>query len=180
LTEPSYIFDLETKFLAHEVGGWSHIDRLGLSAAVLMDAHGEGVHHFLEDDAEALISRLTSASHVVGFNLLRFDYVVLKPYGLRISPELRAKTTDLLEDVYQELGFRLSLDNLAGATLGTAKSADGLQAVQWYREGRLDQVLAYCEDDVRVTKALWQYGRKKKRIHYHDRNAGRRTLSVNW
>lgn len=180
LTEESYVFDLETKFLAHEVGGWSHIDKLGLSAAVLIDAQGEDAHHFLEDDSQALITRLIDADHVVGFNLLRFDYVVLKPYGLQITSALRGKTTDLLDYVYGKLGFRLSLDNLAGATLGAAKSADGLQAVEWYREGRLEELLAYCEEDVRLTKALWQYGRANGRVHYHDRYAGRRTLAVSW
>ena len=55
------VFDLETKYLAHEVGGWSNIDKLGLAAAVLLIVETDETYRFLEQDAEELISQLLRA-----------------------------------------------------------------------------------------------------------------------
>lgn len=174
------VFDLETKYLAHEVGGWSNIDKLGLAAAVLLVVETDVTYRFLEQDVEELISQLLKADQIVGFNIVRFDYQVLRPYGLATGSDLIRRTVDLMDHIYQSLGFRISLDNLAEATLGEHKSADGLAAVKWYREGKLDQVLDYCEQDVRITHRLWEYGRHNGQIKYRDRESGLRTLAVSW
>ena len=47
---------------------------------------------------------------------------------------------DMLIKVHEQLSYRLSLDNLARATLGAAKGADGLQALQWWKEGKLAEI----------------------------------------
>jgi len=82
---------------------------------------------------------------------------------------LRTKTVDLLVHVENELGFRLGLNNLAGATLGVGKTGDGKDSVRWYREGQIQKVLDYCYQDVRVTKDLYEYGSTHKRVCYQDR-----------
>jgi DEAD/DEAH box helicase domain-containing protein len=64
-------------------------------------------------------------------------------------------TIDLLEEIHGYLGYRLSLNALAAETLGAAKSADGLQALQWYREGRIDLIQKYCRKDVEITRDLF-------------------------
>lgn len=176
----TWIFDLETKRLIHEVGGWSHVDKLGLAAAVLVDSASDDALHFQEDEVGQLIEHLQNADCVVGFNILRFDYTVLRPYGLRPGSDLIDRSVDLLDRIFRTLGFRLSLDNLAQATLGESKSADGLKAVAWYREGKIDQVLDYCEQDVRVTQRLWEYGRKYGQLRYRDRNFRMRSVPVLW
>jgi DEAD/DEAH box helicase domain-containing protein len=61
---------------------------------------------------------------------------------------------DLLEEVHAYLGYRLSLDKLGENTLGVKKSADGLQALKWYKEGRLDLIQQYCRKDVEITRDL--------------------------
>ena len=155
-----FVFDLETQRLAQEVGGWNHIDRLGLSAAVLLNIKSDTYLHFTEDLSQSLIETILDADRFIGFNLIRFDYVVLKPYGLNLTSAIIDKTTDLLLDIYQSLGFRVSLDNLAATSLQTSKSADGQQAVAWYKEGKIDEVLQYCERDVFVTKQLWEFGKE--------------------
>jgi DEAD/DEAH box helicase domain-containing protein len=174
------VFDLETKRLAHEVGGWSHIAKLGLAAAVLLDIDSNEAMRFVEDDANSLIVEILGANRVIGFNLLRFDYEVLRPYGLSVNSELVHKTTDILKLVHDALGFRISLNNLAEATLQEAKSADGLQAVEWYREGLIDKVLDYCEQDVRVTHRIWKHGIEHKEVLYRDRNMRLRRVAVSW
>jgi DEAD/DEAH box helicase domain-containing protein len=174
------VVDLETQRLAQEVGGWSNIDRMGFAAGVLFEHETEHIQQFLEPDVPHLLDCLQSAEQVVGFNLLRFDYTVLKPYGLQVGPELIAKTIDMLQVIERSLGFRLPLASLAEATLGEGKSADGMQSVRWFREGKLDQVLKYCEQDVRVTHRLWVHGRDQGYLCYFDRRGAIQRVDVSW
>ena len=67
-------------------------------------------------------------------------------------------TIDLLEEVSNHLGYRLSLDRLAEHTLGVQKSADGLQALKWYKEGKIREIIAYCRQDVKMTRDLFLHG----------------------
>ncbi|MGA2111259.1 MAG: ribonuclease H-like domain-containing protein [Anaerolineales bacterium] len=175
---PTLVFDLETKLLAEDVGGWNYVDRLGMAAAVVYEAESNQYHRFQENEVQELLGLLRTAGRVIGYNVRRFDYLVLKPYGGTDLPRL--PTIDLLEHLYQALGFRLSLDAVASATLGAGKSADGLQAVAWYREGKIDKVLAYCQDDVDLTWRLYQHGRRHGEICYRDRSFRLRSVPVAW
>jgi DEAD/DEAH box helicase domain-containing protein len=180
VTLPTLVLDVETQRLAHEVGGWEHVDRLGLAAAVVLDIGTGQFHRYTERDAERLVAQLHGAGHIVGYNVLRFDYTVLRPYGFEPGRLEPAQTTDMLEHLMRRLGFRVSLDNVAAATLGTQKSADGLAAVAWYRQGEIAKVLDYCEEDVRITARLWEHGRAKHQIAYRDREYRLRTVPVAW
>ena len=176
----TYVFDLETKHLASEVGGWSHIDRMGLAAAILFYVEESIFIRLTEDDAPQLIEHIRDAHEIIGYNVLRFDYKVLQPYGLMSGKELQAKTTDLMIHIQRELGFRLRLDNLAEATLHEQKSGDGLMSVEWYKAGEIAKVLDYCEQDVRVTHKLWETGKIKGYVNYFDRNGNTRKINVSW
>ena len=107
-------FDLETKKLADEVGGWSNVSQMGLAVAVIYSTADAAYHHFTEERVPELVATLQQADRVVGFNLLRFDYGVLQPYTEVPLHEL--PTVDMLQHIYRTLGFRLSLDAVATAT----------------------------------------------------------------
>jgi DEAD/DEAH box helicase domain-containing protein len=181
LNGPTLVFDLETQRLAHEVGGWGNVSRLGLSAAVTLDAQSGIIRRYIEKDAPGLITDLLGAGRVIGYNILGFDYAVLEPYGLDTF-ELSAagRTIDLADSLYRALGFHITLDNVASATLGLSKPADGLAAVQWYRQGFIEKVLDYCEQDVRVTHQLWEHGRTHRRVRIRDTAFRLRDVPVAW
>jgi len=87
----------------------------------------------------------------------------------------------MLVHIREKLGFRVSLNSLARGTLDTDKSGDGLQAISWYREGKMDQLTAYCRDDVEITRKLYEYGREKGYVYFQDRFSGRkRQIKVTW
>ena len=153
------VLDVETRRSAAEVGGWHRADRMGVSVAVLYDSRTDAFSAYRQEEIPALAEVLASSSLVVGFNLLRFDYAVLEPHAPGFS--FRAlPTLDMLVKVHEQLSYRLSLDNLAGATLGGVKSADGLQALQWWKEQRLDELEEYCRRDVALTRDLYLFGRE--------------------
>jgi DEAD/DEAH box helicase domain-containing protein len=171
-------FDVETQRSFDEVGGRHNIRKLGLSAAVTFSTADDAFHRYVEEDATELIVDLKAADLVVGFNVLNFDYEVLRAYT--DDPLDSIPTVDMLDHIYKRLGFRVSLDNLAGTTLGTKKSADGLQAVRWYKQGRMQEILDYCQQDVEVTRQLYEYGQRHKHVKFRDRNYRTKMVPVTW
>jgi DEAD/DEAH box helicase domain-containing protein len=171
-------FDLETQRTFDEVGGRHNIRKLGLSVAVTYSTASQAFHRYIEEEVDALIAELQAADLVVGFNVLGFDYEVLRAYT--DDPLLDIPTADMLDHIHKRLGFRVSLDNLTGTTLRTFKSADGLQAVRWYKQGRIQEILDYCQQDVDVTRQLYEYGRKNKHVKFRDRKGQTQMVPVSW
>jgi DEAD/DEAH box helicase domain-containing protein len=171
-------FDLETQKTFEEVGGRENIRLMRVACAVTFSTAANDFKAYAEAEVPALIAELKAATRVIGFNVLRFDYEVLKFY----TPERLSTipTVDMLEDLYNKLGFRIGLDALANATLGTRKSADGLQAIRWFREGNLDQVIAYCRDDVAITKQVYEFGRDQGYVVYPDKRGYKQKVRVEW
>jgi DEAD/DEAH box helicase domain-containing protein len=150
------VFDLETKYSALEVGGWHQADKMGISVAVIYDSLLNDYVTYLEDEVEQLIEHLLQLDLVVGFNNRRFDNHVLAGYTNKNLSKMAI--LDLLEVVKNRLGYRLSLDRLARHTLGTKKTADGLQALEWYKQGEIEKISRYCKKDVAITRDLLLHG----------------------
>ena len=172
-------FDLETQRSAEEVGGWDQAARMGLALAVVEDVATGEARAYREADAPSLLVDLLSADLVVGYNVKRFDYAVLGAY----APEgalRRVPTLDLLEEIHRVLGFRVKLAAVTAATLGATKSADGLQSLQWFRDGRLDLVEEYCRRDVRLTADLYRFGLEHGYLLYPDRDGQPMRVAASW
>jgi DEAD/DEAH box helicase domain-containing protein len=172
------VFDLETQRSAAEVGGWHRADKMGISCAILFDSRENVYLEFLEDQVHTFIDRLKQFDLVVGFNIKRFDYLVLSGYSE--TDFSRICTLDILEDVYNHLGFRLSLAHLAEITLNSRKSADGLQALRWWQQGRVDEILEYCRQDVRITRDLYLYGQQNGYLLFRNRVGDIVRIPVDW
>ncbi len=151
------IFDLETQKLAEEVGGWDHKREMRMSVGVIYDLESGSFREYLEHEAQALYDELRRARLIVGFNVKSFDYEVLSAYVPRADLD-RLPTLDLLEHVHAILKRRVRLDDLARATLGKGKLADGVEAVRLFREHNLAKLIEYCRHDVLVTKELYEFG----------------------
>jgi len=149
------VFDLETIRSAEEVGGWGNTHKMGISVAVVYDSQLNDFVTYLEHEIDKLVVHLESFDLIVGFNNKRFDNRVLSAYS-NVNFSL-LPTLDLLEEVHGYLGYRLSLNRLAEQTLGTKKTADGLQALAWYKEGRIDLIQHYCKKDVEITRDILYY-----------------------
>jgi DEAD/DEAH box helicase domain-containing protein len=171
-------FDLESQKLFEDVGG-RFASKLLLACGVTWSTQRNDFAVYWENDASALVAELKSADRVIGFNILNFDYEVLKPYAP--NENFRAfRSTDMLQDIYRTLGFRLSLDSIAKATLGTTKTANGVQSVMWYRNGDLDKVAEYCKADVDITRRVYEFGRDHGFVHYYSKLGSKLKVAVNW
>lgn len=162
------LFDLETLRSASQVGGWGNAHRMGVAMGVVCFLEEGRFEAFPETRVHDLVAALRDATLVVGFNVKRFDYRVLAGYtGEDYNRTL--PTFDLLDDLYQRYGFRVGLGHLAQETLGFTKSADGLQSLEWVRQGRLDLVESYCRRDVEVLRDLYLFGRREGYLHYRNK-----------
>ncbi|MDE0502965.1 MAG: ribonuclease H-like domain-containing protein [Candidatus Poribacteria bacterium] len=159
-------FDIETKKLAHEVGGWENIAGMGISVATSYDSGTGEFNSFEESEISGLVEQILGAGLVVGYNQLRFDYRVLSAYS---NADFWALPNfDMLAAVKATLGHRLKLDHIVKATLRTKKTGDGTQAVQWFRNGEIERVIEYCMNDTKVTRELFAHGCKKGYMDYYD------------
>jgi len=171
-------FDLETQKSAEDVDGWGNIHLMGLAVGVVWDSWEQKYFSYLENEASKLVEKLRTANLVVGFNVKKFDYGVLQPYA---DFDLHEITTfDILDDIKIKLNHRLSLNHLAENTLNSKKSADGLISLQWYKEGKIDKIVEYCQQDVKVTRDLFEYGEKHGYIKYKTRSGVAKDLKVDW
>ena len=110
---------------------------------------------------------LERADRIIGYNSEHFDLPVLNNYYLGDLSKL--PHLDLLKKIKESLGRRLKLKDVAMATLdNTNKSADGLQAIRWWNEGKIEEIKKYCEQDVRVTKEIYEFGRDNKQLFYKN------------
>jgi DEAD/DEAH box helicase domain-containing protein len=171
------VLDIETKNTFQDVGGY-FTDKLEVSVVVAYFYETDSYESYLESDLPKLFKKLENADRIIGYNSKGFDIPVLNNYypgDLMRIPQL-----DMLEKIHESLGFRLKLDAVAAATIGAQKSAHGLLAVQWWKEGKIKEIIEYCQQDVKVTKDVYEYGKKNGFVLYDDRIGARQQVNVDF
>lgn len=172
------VFDLETQRSFDEVGGRSQMHRLGVSVGVAYLYQSDRFEVFTEDAISGLVRVLQEADLVVGYNIRGFDYEVLRGYT---DADLQSlPTLDMMFDLEERLGFRPKLESVAQPTLGGGKSADGLQALEWWRRGEVDRIIEYCTEDVRVTRDLYAFGKRNRCVMVARFGGKPRQVEVDW
>lgn len=158
-------YDVETQKHAEEVGGWDHADKMLISIAVTF-CETDGFKVWYENDVPDMIRYMTSFDLVISFNGDNFDSKVLSHYG--DVGEINRRSFDVAQYLSRKLKHRVRLDNIATATLHVGKSADGLVALQWWKEGKIDEIIRYCKQDVQVLRDIVEFGRQHGQVHYMD------------
>ncbi|MBI2925068.1 MAG: ribonuclease H-like domain-containing protein [Verrucomicrobia bacterium] len=171
-------FDLETQKSADEVGGWDKIRDMKMSVGVTYSTARGDYRVYGETQVNELLTELQRADLVVGFNNLRFDYEVL--HGYTVIDLRQLPTLDMLVELNNTLGHRLTLDSIATATFGLEKTADGLQAIRWFKQGRLLEIAEYCCYDVKLTRLVHEYGVKHRQLLYQNRFGKKLAVPVKW
>jgi DEAD/DEAH box helicase domain-containing protein len=172
-------FDLETQKSADEVGGWGNIRDMRMSIGVTYSTARGDYKIYGEAQVNDLIRELQRADLVVGFNTVRFDYDVLVGHNAFFDPT-QLHSLDMLVELQNTLQHRLSLDSIATATFGLEKTAEGLQAIEWFKQGKLVEIAEYCCFDVKLTKLVHEYGAQHKQLHYQNRFGKKLTVPVKW
>ena len=182
------IFDLETQKFFDEIEGFDPA-LLGVSVLSMYvrtldksfnEIKGE-MFSFFEDDLKESWEYFKKANRIIGFNSKRFDVPALKPYlPLELS---KFPHFDILEHIKEANGRRVSLNSVAKETLGDHKADDPKNAiVYWQKRDKesLRKLRYYCEEDVRLTKEIYDYGLKNKKLIFKDYWNTIRTIDFNF
>lgn len=156
------VFDIETQNTFADVN--NDFTKLKISCISIYRFSDDTYESFEEHELGRLWPILEKADRLIGFNIEHFDLPVMNNYypgNLLQFPYL-----DIMKEVKSSLGIRLKLNDIAMATLDIKKSAEGLQAIRWWKEGKIDEIKKYCEQDVRVTKELYDFGKLNKQLFY--------------
>src|SRR3990167_2417908 len=155
--------DIETEGDFNTNGDFSNLE---ITIACIHDSETNQYSSYLKEELPKLWPILERADMLVGFNSDHFDLPILGKYYAGNFSSI--KSIDLLKEIKQSLGRRLRLDSIAEATLGEKKSGNGLEAVRWWKEGKIEKVRQYCLDDVRITRELYEYAKKHGSLKYRD------------
>ncbi len=160
------IFDIETKNTFQDVNSNNPAD-LDISVVCLYDSETNSYHSFLEDQFDAMWDHFREATLLVTFNGNHFDIPCLQkhcPFDLK-----QIEHIDIFEKVREVTGKKLGLGGIAETTLGIAKSGHGLDAIAWWNSGKIQKIIDYCIQDVKVTKSVYDYAREHGQLRYTDK-----------
>ncbi|WKZ25719.1 MAG: ribonuclease H-like domain-containing protein [bacterium] len=170
------IFDLETQRFFDDIEGFNPAD-LGVSILSIYvrkidhnysEIEGQTIS-FYEPDLLKSWEYFKNADRIIGFNSKRFDVPALKPY---LSSDIgKIPHLDILEHIKEVNGKRVSLNAVVKETLGDHKADDPQNAILYWQkrdEESLKKLKFYCEEDVRLTKEVYDYGLKNKKLHFKD------------
>lgn len=153
------VIDIETKNTFQDVGGYGNLLKLDISFVGAYSYKQDAYLSFFEDELDKLAPVLQRSSLIIGFSTNRFDIPILSKY---FNFNVKAiESLDILDDVEEKLGHRVSLDQLAQANLNLGKTGHGLDAIKYYNEGRFEELEKYCLNDVKITKDLYELGKKQ-------------------
>ena len=154
------VIDIETKNTFADVGGQANLTKLLISFVGVFSYKQNAYLSFFENELDKLGPVLQSAGLIIGFSSNRFDLPILNeyyPFNVKAIESL-----DILDDIEEKLGHRVSLDQLAHTNLKIGKIAHALEAIKFYNENRFDDLKNYCLNDVKITKELYELGIKQK------------------
>lgn len=157
------VLDLETQKTFDEVGR-QNVHKLKVSVVGIYDYLTEEYRAYEEKEIHQLEERLKEVDLLIGFNVRRFDLVVLQPY-LFMSIE-SIPVLDILEEIEKVRGHRVSLQSVAQATIDVTKTGQGLDAVGLYQRGQIQLLKDYCLNDVKLTKDVYEYGKANGKVYF--------------
>lgn len=158
------IFDIETDGIITNVNGKEVFPNIYV--VCIYDSKTDKFSSYTKEQLKDLWPILESADLLIGYNNEFFDTPILNRY---YSGDLsKISSVDLLSEIKKSLGRRLKLDSVAEATLGRKKTGHGLEAMEWWKQGRYDDVIKYCIEDVRITKDIYEYALKNSCLKFKD------------
>ncbi len=161
-------FDLETKNFFQDVGSNDPVD-LDISVVCIHDSETDQYSSYFEKDFNKLWPIFEQADILITWNGDHFDIPLLNKYYPGDLSKI--KSLDLMREVQKVLGRRLKLDSVGEATLGRNKTGHGSDAVTWWQNGDLDNLVSYCIEDVRLTKDLFDYAMTNNILKFKELGA---------
>jgi len=161
------VLDIETQNTFNEVGSRDPL-ALSISLLVVYDYTTDQYYSFLENEFSQLWKIIENADMIIGYNSDYFDIPLLNKYYP--GDLTKIKSLDILAEIRKVINKRISLDSVAAGTLGTHKIAKGLEAVAWWQQGEIEKIRKYCQEDVKITKDVYDFAMANQYLRYEVMN----------
>jgi DEAD/DEAH box helicase domain-containing protein len=161
------VFDIET---TTEIRN-PDLSDLEIAVVSVYEKNTDVTKSFLADQFTEMWPIFERADALVGYNSNHFDIRLLNRF---YNGDLtNIKSIDLLDHIKDSFGKKPKLDSVAEATLGKKKIGHGLDAIEWWKQGRVNDVVKYCEEDVKITKELFEYILDNKSVKLKEKITGK-------
>lgn len=159
------VFDIETKNFFSDVGK-NDPSLLDIALVAIYDSLTDSYSSYLEEELVKLWPIIERADMLIGFNSDHFDIPLLNKYYP--GDLTKIKSLDILKEIKSSYGRRMRLDQLTEGTLNKNKSGGGADANNWWKAGNVERVRAYCIDDVKLTKELYDYALANNKLIFKE------------
>ena len=195
-------FDIETKNLSYEIGGWgnTHLFKVacittwdGDKGVIYVDEPLQNIRKADEVQIKPLREfkfdiddHFQKGGILLGHNINAFDLPVLRDsmdiYIVRKYLEDKSnRCIDTSAYLVKEHGKRIHLDNLVKCTISDEKNMSSIDSVVKWKAGEYDDVVDYCLKDSQLTYNLWKYGQENGIVKYfNEENNEFIELNVEW
>lgn len=193
-------FDIETKNLSTDIGGWGNTHMFLVSTATTWNGDTGTIYvdepvsdSFAKSGIQVkplrelkfdLDDHFKKGGLLLGHNIVSFDLPVLRDamdiYCIHkyLSEGQYIDTSKIL---LKEHGERFPLNNLVDHTLGKQKTLDSMDAPRLWKAGEYDVVVDYCMKDSQLVYDLWKYGQDNGIVKAFSMNDEREVeLGVDW
>lgn len=176
------VYDCETQRLAAQVrGGWGNVEGMGLASAVIYSYNKDKYYFFLHQSSVNNILTLLDGNVCVSFNGVGFDSKLLLGNKRKLQQNDRnvlvrnrfnqwteydlflkvVKAENKCHTDFAAINKRAkkgsSLDVICQKTIGHKKNDKGANAPALYAQKKYDQLLSYNQQDVRLTRKLFEH-----------------------
>ena len=159
--------------------GWDDYENMGISVIGVNFISEKGDNTFNHNDnnigtfdIRGFQFGLDAAAILVGFNNQSFDDKLIKANGF-VIPETIVNY-DLLAEIWEGAGLGrefvypthagFGLDAICKANGLGEKSGDGANAAILWQKGKHQEVIDYCENDIKLTRKLFDFIQEKGEI----------------
>lgn len=159
------VFDIETQNFFYDVGS-ADPAKLSIALVGIYDSETDSYTSYLEHELGQLWPILERTDIIIGYYSEHFDMPLLNKYYP--GDLTKIQHVDILKNIRKDYGRGMKLDQLAEGTLGKKKSGHGSQVMKWWKDGEIEKIRAYCLDDVKITKELYDYALANNKLIFKE------------
>tara|TARA_R100000781_G_scaffold111292_1_gene77642 strand:- start:472 stop:1065 length:594 start_codon:yes stop_codon:yes gene_type:complete len=190
-------FDIETKNLSNEIGGWNNTHMFLVSTVATWDGDIAKVYVDEPDNITKgeyqilpmsqlkydLDNHFEKGGKLLGHNIAGFDLPVLRDSLdiYCISKYFKHRQyIDTSQLITKACGERIALQNVIDHTLGESKLLESHDAPALWKMGEYDKVIKYCLSDSKLVYDLWIAGKSDTIKAFSINNKEIIDIEVKW
>lgn len=165
------VLDIETKQTFAELGGKGRefLGKMEMSVACIYSYNKNAYYCFDETQLDELRTLLSDRALLVGFSSNKFDLPILeRTLGLDLMSYPRF---DISDEIESRTGRLIGLSKLAAVNLKINKNGNAVGAPDLYRAGKIQELKDYCQQDVKVTKEIYDLIKKNGELLIPERDS---------